>query len=62
VSTQTRLTAFLGGNSDVLERLAVEMYARGLSTRDIEDALEEAPGDRLQISQQIAVYPAGSGE
>jgi transposase-like protein len=39
--------AFLRGNSDVLERLAVEIYARGLSTRDIEDALEEATGDRL---------------
>jgi len=38
---------FLRGNSDVLERLTVEMYARGLSTRDIEDALEEATGDRL---------------
>jgi transposase-like protein len=31
----------------VLQRLAVEMYARGLSTRDIEDALVEATGDRL---------------
>jgi putative transposase len=41
------LMTFLRGNSDVLERLAVEMYARGLSTRDIEDALEEATGDRL---------------
>jgi len=41
------LMAFLRGNSDVLERLAVEMYARGLSTRDIEDALEEATGNRL---------------
>jgi hypothetical protein len=28
---------FLDGNSDVLERLVVEMYARGLSTRDVED-------------------------
>ena len=44
---RSRLMAFLRGNSDVLERLAVEMYARGLSTRDIEDALEEATGDRL---------------
>jgi hypothetical protein len=44
---QARLITFLPGNSDVLERLAVEMYARGLSTRDIEDALEEAAGDRL---------------
>ena len=44
---RSQLMIFLRGNSDVLERLAVEMYARGLSTRDIEDALEEATGDRL---------------
>jgi putative transposase len=44
---RSRLMTFFRGNSDVLERLAVEMYARGLSTRDIEDALEEATGDRL---------------
>lgn len=44
---RSRLMTFLRGNSDVLERLAVEMYARGLSTRDIEDALEQATGDRL---------------
>ena len=43
----SRLMSFFRGNSDVLERLAVEMYARGLSTRDIEIALEEATGDRL---------------
>jgi len=29
----------------VLEKLALEMYARGLSTRDIEDALIEATGE-----------------
>ena len=44
---RSRLMTFLRGNSDVLQRLAVEMYARGLSTRDIEMALEEATGDRL---------------
>ena len=44
---RSRLMTFLRGNSDVLERLAVEMYARGLSTRDIDDALEQATGDRL---------------
>ena len=43
----SRLMTFLRGNSDILERLALEMYARGLSTRAIEDALEEATGDRL---------------
>ena len=44
---RSKLMGFLRGNSDVLERLAIEMYARGLSTRDIEEALEEATGDRL---------------
>ena len=44
---RSQLMIFLRGNSDVLERLAAEMYARGLSTRDIEDSLEEATGDRL---------------
>jgi transposase-like protein len=33
---------FLRGNSDVLEWLTVGMYARGLSTRDIEAAFAEA--------------------
>lgn len=44
---RSELMTFLRGNSDVLERLAVEMYARGLSTRDIEEALVDATGDRL---------------
>jgi transposase-like protein len=44
---QSRLVDFLRGNSDVLERLAVEMYTRGLSTRDIEDAFREVTGDML---------------
>jgi len=38
------LRALLDGRSDELERLAVEMYARGLSTRDIEDATRDAEG------------------
>jgi transposase-like protein len=44
---RSRLMGFLRGNSDVLEKLAVEMYARGLSVRDIEDALRDATGDPL---------------
>jgi len=40
---RSELMTFLRGNSDVLERL----YARGLSTRDIEEALVDATGDRL---------------
>lgn len=45
-----RLMAFLEGNSDVLERLVVEMYARGLSTRDVEDCFTDATG-KLLISK-----------
>jgi putative transposase len=44
---RSKLIEFLRGNSDVLERLAVEMYTRGLSTRDIEDAFQEVTGDML---------------
>jgi putative transposase len=41
------LMSFLEGNSDVLDRLVTEMYARGLSTRDIEDAFRDATGELL---------------
>jgi transposase-like protein len=44
---RSRLMTFLRGHSDVLNRLAVEMYTRGLSVRDIEDAFREATGDTL---------------
>ena len=44
---RSRLMTFLRGHSDVLDRLAVEMYTRGLSVRDIEDAFREATGDTL---------------
>lgn len=38
----------LGKRSPALEKLAVEMYARGLSTRDIEDLLKELSDDPEQ--------------
>jgi transposase-like protein len=44
---RSRLMTFLRGHSDVLDSLAVEMYARGLSVRDIEDAFRDATGDTL---------------
>lgn len=44
---ESRLWAFLRGHSEVVQRLVVEMYARGLSTRDIEDALTDATGTCL---------------
>jgi transposase-like protein len=45
-----KLLAFLAGNSEVLERLVVEMYARGLSTRDVEDCFRDSTGE-LVISK-----------
>jgi len=41
------LMGFLDGNSEVLDRLVAEMYARGLSTRDVEDAFRDATGELL---------------
>ena len=44
---RSKLVTFFRAHSEVLEKLTVEMYVRGLSTRDIEDALMEATGDRI---------------
>ena len=44
---RSSLMGFLDGNSEVLERLVSEMYARGLSTRDVEDAFRDATGQPL---------------
>lgn len=44
---ESRLLGFLRGHTDVLERLVAEMYARGLSTRDIEDAFRDSTGAPL---------------
>jgi putative transposase len=44
---RSSLMGFLDGNSEVLERLVAEMYARGLSTRDVEDAFRDATGELL---------------
>jgi transposase-like protein len=44
---RSKLIEFLEGNSEVLERLVTEMYARGLSTRDVEDAFRDATGELL---------------
>ncbi len=44
---RSTLMGFLEGNSEVLQRLAMEMYARGMSTRDVEDAFRDATGELL---------------
>jgi putative transposase len=41
---RSSLMGFLDGNSEVLESLVNEMYARGLSTRDVEDRFATRPG------------------
>lgn len=51
---QSRLLAFLGEHTEVLEKLAVEMYARGLSTRDVEAAFTEATGDCLLSKSAVS--------
>jgi len=60
VPYRSTLMSFLEGNSDVLDRLVTEMYARGLSTRDVEDAFRDATGELLisksavsQITDQL---------
>jgi transposase-like protein len=47
VPFRSSLRGFLNGNSEVLERLVSEMYARGLSTREVEDAFGDATGQTL---------------
>jgi putative transposase len=47
---RSKLIEFLAGNTEALDRLVVEMYARGLSTRDIEDAFR-GPGGELLLSR-----------
>lgn len=44
---RSKLIEFLAGNSEALERLVVEMYARGLSTRDVEDCFTDDAGTLL---------------
>jgi transposase-like protein len=49
------LMDFLRGNSDVLEYLVVQMYTRGLSTRDIEETLRDpATGETLLSKSAVS--------
>lgn len=42
-----KILDFILGNSEVLEKLVVEMYARGLSTRDVEDCFRDEAGNPM---------------
>jgi hypothetical protein len=50
------LTQSLRGNSDALNGLAIELYARGLSVCDVEDALRDATG-QLLVSRNAVSAP-----
>jgi len=49
---QSPLMVFLRGNSDVLEHLVVQMYTRGLSTRDIEAAFRDPYTGEMLLGRQ----------
>ncbi|MBN1444548.1 MAG: transposase [Candidatus Omnitrophica bacterium] len=51
---RSQIQKFFKNNTDVLEKLSTEMYARGLSTRGIEDALYTATGDRLLSKSSVS--------
>jgi putative transposase len=51
---RSSLMSFLDGNSEVLDRLVTEMYARGLSTRDVEDAFRDATGESLLSRSSVS--------
>jgi transposase-like protein len=51
---RSSLMSFLDGNSEVLESLVNEMYARGLSTRDVEDAFRDSTGELLISKSQVS--------
>ncbi len=53
---ESRLLTFLTRHRDVLQRLVTEMYARGLSTRHIEDAFTDATGVRLLTKSQVSEH------
>lgn len=44
----------LRGDSEMVQRLATEMYARGLSTRDIEDAFTDEQGQCLLSRSKVS--------
>jgi transposase-like protein len=56
------LMGFLEDHSEVLQRLATEMYARGLSTRDIEDAFTDATGRCLLSRSAVSELTQGLWE
>ena len=51
---QSRVRQFFKSRTEVLSKLAVEMYVGGLSTQDIEDAFYITTGDKLLSKSSIS--------
>lgn len=51
---RSRIWDLVGGRSEAVERLVVEMYARGLSTRDIEDLFRGEDGAVLLSKSAVS--------
>ncbi len=51
---QSKLKTFFKNNTDVFDKLVVEMYVRGLSTRDIEQSLETITGEKILSNRSVS--------
>ena len=51
---QSKLKIFFKNNTDVFDKLVIEMYVRGLSTRDIEQSLEAVTGERILSNRSVS--------
>jgi len=51
---RSQIQKFFKNNTDVLEKFSAELYVRGLSTRDIEETLLSATGDRLLSKSSVS--------
>jgi putative transposase len=58
---RSALMSFLEGNSDLLDRLVTEIYARGMSTRDIEDAFRDVTGELLISKSAVSEITGRQG-
>src|SRR5438094_3216692 len=58
VPFESKLLVFLKGRTATLERLVSEMYAHGLSTRDIEDAFTDATGRCVLSKSTVSAVTA----
>ena len=50
----SRIARFFKGHTDLLDALVVEMYTRGLSTRDIEDTLVILTGEKVLSKSSVS--------